>query len=309
MVEVKSPKSIAEAFSQLPLPIKGHFGDLSKLLTTEEKSKYLELYPRALERENRLLTEYAGKLKPPGWQTTHPQNHDADNFRYIVHTIVNTNDNDYVASLNGATEKRDRTRVWTSLEGFLKRELISTSLVDEVHRGTYYQREFIFHGFVFSVPEVNIIAVARGDMLKPSFDFANGEQLHNRQEIEKHSGVKAGIELRQNTTAQSFLDKGVNPNYNEVVIDGVGPTGEQIRVEGVFMIVDPVLGIPLYELYSRLSKNPQDIYRRLVSPVFSPALGDEVRWDVLRMRKRFQEATDLAKLLKVPHVPIPTALS
>lgn len=280
--------------------------DLRRILTTSEIRHYLQLLPQALQKEKRLQAEYLIKDKPLGWQTTDPQNHDPDNFRYIVHAIINTGDNDYIASLQRRPEKTHRMRKWMSLAGFLSREMISCTLIDEVHRGTYHQRRAVFHGFVLNVPEENIVAIAPGDMIKPGGQTQQGEQIYTRQEREQHVTVKPGIELKRNTpSAQDFFNREVNRSYNEVVVDGIGPNGKQITIGAIFLIVDPVLGTPLYDLYTRFSRNPKEIYNRVVSPVFIPKLGSEIRWDMMEMRKCYQEAKTLAQLLHVPIVHIP----
>lgn len=301
----------AQVAGQKPLnPLNPEYSqDLYRIFTNEEVRQYVELLPQAFEREKRLQVEYPTKDKPSGWQTTDPQSHNPDNFRYIVHTIINTGDNDYLASLLGKPEKTYRMRKWMSLADFLSREMISCTLIDEVHRGTYDQRKAVFHGFILNVPEENIVAIAPGDMVKPWGESQHGAQIYSRQEREQYVSVKRGLDLKRNTTsAQQFFDNGVNPTYNEVVIDGIGPKGRQISIGGIFLIIDPVLGAPLYELYTRLRKSPKQLYGRLLAPVFKLRRYGEDRWDFMEMRRRYTEAKNLAQLLRVPIIHIPAPL-
>lgn len=278
--------------------------DLSRVLTRAEIEKYQELLPQALERERRLQAEYPTKEKPSGWQTTDPQNHNPDNFCYIVHTIVNTGDNDYIASLRGKSEKNYRLRTWQSLDGFLARELTSCTLIDEVHRGTYSQRS-MFHGFILNVPEGNIVAIHPGDMIKPMETGSKGAYHHSREEAEKM--IQESIDRKKNTpSAQDFFNNGINPHYNEIVIDGIGPDGKQISIGGIFLITDPVLGIPMYKLYTRINLNPREIYRRFIASNYG---FEVVRWNIPEMRKRYQEVKNLAQLLHVPIIQIPAPIS
>lgn len=296
-----------EILTDLNFPDKLYFQDLHRLLTPKEKSTYLELFPSALEKEKRLQAEYPTKNKPSGWQTTDPLNHDPNSFRYIVHAIINTLDNDYIASLLEKPARTYRMRKWMSLAGFLSREMISCTLIDEVHRGTYDQRKALFHGFILKVSEENILAIAPGDMLKITQEFPDGRKICSRQESEEK--IRESIKRKNTTTsAQDFLDKGVNPNYNEIVVDGIGLNGRQIGIEALFLIVDPILEIPLYELYTRLKWHPLEIYDRILDPIFKPKLGEDIRWEIMEMRKRYQEARILAQLLNIPIVHIPLQL-
>lgn len=267
-------------------------------LTPEEERQYLELIPSVVEREERLQAEYPSKIKPPGWQMTHPLTHDPDNFRYIVHTIINTK-NDYVASLRGEPRREYPTREWTDLGGFLSRNMTSCTLVDELHRGTYVQDQ-VPHGFILDVPEENIVAIHPFDMGKP-WDIQD-----------KHEGeqaLKGGITRKNNTaSAQEFFDNGVHSLYNEIVVDGIGPKRRQISISGVFLIVDPILEIPLYEFDIRLSRRRQKEVAELLRQGYREKHVVPERWYINRMKERYQQAKDLAQLLAVPIIHIPANL-
>lgn len=277
-----------------------HFKNLIESLTLDEERHYLKVLPSVIEREERLLEEYKTKVKPYGWLTTDPANHDPDNFRYIVHAIISRND--YVASLRGEAKKDYPYKDWMDLEGFLKRKLTSCTLIDEVHRGTYVQ-DGVPHGFILDVPEENIIAIDASDMGKP-WDIQDEEAFYERERDK-------GIKKRQNTpSAQQFFDEGVSEWYNELVVNGIGKGGK-IKVSGVFLIVDPILGIPSYELYSRTSRSVNEQLRHLKKDGYSDSLISQLpeyssmRFYQERAQKGMQEARDLSELLSVPLIPIP----
>lgn len=287
----------AEAIRQNLLnPLNGkHFRIIRDFLTTEEERRYLELIPSVVEREERLQAEYSSKVKPPGWQITNALTHNPDNFRYIVHAIINTK-NDYEASLRGEPKKQYPTREWEDLAGFLSRSRTSCTLVDELHRGTYVQDQ-VPHGFILNVPEENIVAIDPFDMGKPG-------KIKDKKEAERL--ISKGIERKKNTaSAQEFFDNGVHDMYNEVVIDGIGPKGREISIGGVFLIVDPILGIPLYEFHIRVSRSQHKSIKQLES---DSTQGETERWHINRMTERYQQAKDLAQLLAVPIIHIPANL-
>ena len=275
-----------------------YFNYLRQILTPAELTNYLQNMEPVVESEERLLREYPDKNKPAGWKTTDPKKHNPENFRYIVHTIINRN-NDYVASLRGKPRNEQSRQKYTDLQGFLERPFTSCTLIDETHRGTYSQAK-IPHGFILEVPEENIIAINPNDMGKP-WDVEDKEEFQSRN--------KKDIDLRKQTpSAQDFLNAGVSEFYNELVVSGIGPEGRKISITGVFLIVDPFLGIPLYELYTRL---PPDIKRKVEELRKKKYTEEEIEkmlprlQAVSQMKKQYQQAKDLAELLKVPIVHIP----
>lgn len=86
-----------------------HFHYLTRILTPIELTNYLQNIQSSVEREERLLREYPDKEKPVGWQTSDPKKHNPENFRYIVHTIINRR-NDYVTSLKGEPQNKQSTK-------------------------------------------------------------------------------------------------------------------------------------------------------------------------------------------------------
>lgn len=277
------------------------FNHLTQLLTQAELTNYLQNIQPVVEREERLVREYPSKEKPTGWQTTDPKKHDPENFRYIVHTIINTS-NDYVASLRGEPENKPLTRQYTDLKGFLERPFTSCTLVDEIHRGTYLQNR-IPHGFILEVPEKNIVAINPNDMGKP-WDEQDEQKFQSRHQLD--------IDLRKRTpSAQDFLNAGVSEYYNEIVVNGIGPAGRKINISGIFFIVDPFLELPFYELYTRLPSNLGRKVEELRKKKFTEEDIDKMLPElqgVSRMKRQYQQAKDLAELLKVPIVHIPEVI-
>lgn len=254
----------------------------------------------AVRREERLRREYQTKDKPAGWETTNPLNHNPDNFRYIVHTTSK-------ASLDGSAwetyakklgPKREmHGNAWEVLiADFLSRSSTSCTIIDEVHRGTY-KWDVIPQGFILDVPEENIVA------LDPT-DLGTMNHIQDRQKRGQLDNIRRGIELKHNTpSAQAFLESCMYDFRNEVLIDGIGPEGRQIRIAGIFLITDPILGTPLHDLNSRSSWHPSAVLDR----IFSHGMGEE-KYRISSVKKQYQQTKDLAKFLQVPIIRIPAPL-
>lgn len=284
----------------------GYGPGLFSFLTEDEIVQYVTSIPDAVRREVQLHKEYKLRTKPEGWKTTDPRQHDPTNFRYIAHAIINGR-NDYVKSLRGERPDPDRRRPGHDLEGFLTRSMTSTTLIDEIHRGTYCEGQ-VSHGFILEVPEENILAIHAYDMGKP-WDITDRSLFEQRH--------RKDIEMRKNTSsAQAFLDKGVSPHYNEVIIDSIGPTGKRIQISAIFLKTHPILGIPQYELDRRISRTVQEEVERSRLEGWSeqallnhnPGYREAVRQSATYERK-YQEARDLASLLSVPIIHIPSPIS
>lgn len=254
--------------------------------------------PGAIRREERLRREHVIKDKPSGWDTTDPLNHNPNNFRYIVHTTSK-------GSLDGAAwqtyarrlgPKREmQGNTWEVLIGdFLARNSTSCTLIDEVHRATY-KWDVMPQGFILDVPEENIVALDPTDL--GTHNFIQGKQERDRIH-------RDGIELKCNTSsAQAFLETCAHDFRNEVLVDGIGPKGRQIRIAGVFLITDPYLETPLDELNSRLSWHPSAVFDRILSHGMSSE-----EYIVKGYKKEYQEMKNLAHLLQVPIIRIPACL-
>ncbi|MDO8573136.1 MAG: hypothetical protein Q7R77_00090 [Candidatus Daviesbacteria bacterium] len=259
------------------------------------------LTPRAIKRERELSTEYATKVKPSGWQTTDPLNHDPGNFRYIVHVTTKKAIDNTIwlrTAERGKSGEQYTDRGWQeTLADFLSQNSISCTLVDELHRGTY-KPDVIPHGFILEVPEENIVAI------DPT-DLGAHNHVQNRQEREQQIFFQHGVEIKRNTpSAQAFLESCRRDFRNELLIDGIGPEGKQIRIAGVFLLTDPILGSPLPELYSRLSWSPRAMYHRL----FSPGYWAEENYEINRLKRQYKTIKDLAQLLQIPIIRIPAPL-
>lgn len=290
-----------------------HFLSIHKYLTIEEVRRYMVALPGVVARDEQLLATYEQREKPPGWQMTDPNHHNPDNFRYIVHVI--NYGNNFVASLRGDPYITDFRELSFSLKkhpvrdlpGFLQRKFISCTLVDELNRGTYLQDDGVCHGFILDVPEKNILAADPGDMGKLPDD--------QDESTYKRNHAKA-IERRNSQTAQDFLTDGVADWYNEVGVNGVGEGGV-MRINGIFVITEPVLGIPLYEIGQRFLTHRDRVIEGL-KQMHIPAktlddyisnLDLENQGNKYSMApQRYQEALDLSRLLSVPIVYIPQNL-
>lgn len=254
--------------------------------------------PGVVRKEERLHREYPTKDKPLGWRTTNPLKHDPNNYRYIVHTTSK-------GSLDSATwltyaRKLGPVREMTGnpwevlIEDFLARNSTSCTMVDEIHRATY-KWDVMPQGFILDVPEENIIAIRPGDL-------GINNVIQDKQERDRvyQNGIKRKCDT---PSAQAFIETCSHDFYNEVLVDGVGPEGRQIRIAGIFFITDPYLGTPLNELYSRLSWHPRDIIDRIYSYGKS---NEEDR--VNRFKREYQEMKNVAQLLHVPIIHIPALL-
>lgn len=69
----------------------------------------------------------------------------------------------------------------------------------------------------------------------------------------------------------------------------------------MFLITEPIWGIPLYELHARLTWSPREILARLIKPGY----WEEERYRIDQMKKQYREIKELAKLLSVPIIRIP----
>lgn len=242
--------------------------------------------------------EILSKEKPPGWQTTDPLKHNPDNFRYIVHTTTK-GAIDHTAWLRRGghvkTLEEYRSRGWDeTLAGFLSQNSISCTIINESHRGIY-QADVVSSGFILDVPEENIVALAPTDLGTHNY-------VQDRQEREQRTFFQHGAERKRNTpSAQAFLESCRYDFRNEVLIDGIGPEGRQIRIVGLFLIVDPISGTPLLTINSKLSWSPRIIFDRL----FQAGYFESERVLIKDAKQVYKEVKDLARILTVPIIHIP----
>lgn len=264
-------------------------------LSDEELKRLVQNIQIVQARERHLWDSWQFRQKPDGWQTTDPNSHDPDNFRYIVHAL--NVGSDMIKSLQTGNPE--------ALNYFLQRKGISCSLIDEVHRDTFMHSNGLArgHGLILDVPQENIVAVHYADMGKyspmPYLDLSDNEI----EEI-----LQPYVDLKkQHPDAQSFFAK-TGCYYNEVVVS-------RAKVAGVFLKSDPFLNLPLDEVYSRLgleSLRAVHQFQRwgLALDNESDIIGSQPLSGDLFYAKRFagsrlQEAQEIARLLNIPLVLIP----
>jgi len=257
------------------------------------------LTPGAVKRERQLHIEYPTKVKPPGWQTTDPLNHDPNNFRYIIHATSKARLDrgawDTHARGLGPEREYENNHLEVLIADLLSRNSISCSMIDELHRGTYASGA-TYHGFILDVPEENIIAIDPIDL--GVYNLIQDKRL-------RENSLKDEIARKNNTpTSQDFMNDSSERKNNEVLIDGIGPEGRSISITGIFIKNDPILEVPLYDLYSRLSWSPRNLFNWL----FNTGEWQAQRHRLSTMKKQHQEAKDLAQLLHVPLINIPAPL-
>lgn len=266
-------------------------------LSETQKRLYVRNLPVVDARERQWRVDYAQKVKPEGWETTDPLNHDPNNYRYIVHDVYY--DNDFVSTLKGGSPRVFYTNIAptrkysVTVDEFLSRMHISCSMIDEIHRGTYTDLNVgpdTYHGFILEVPEENIVEVWPHDMGKGQFS--------ENDEIKPLNPF--AIDLFHNTpSAQEFMRMSREHYYNEVVVNGVGPSGKRIKIAGIYLLTHPILGIPLYEVEIARAKRIIGKYK------------DAEGWqeEVEQLEPKYRQALDLAYLLRIPIVHIPQMIT
>jgi len=151
------------------------------------------------------------------WETTmtNPLFHDAKEFRYLVHAVLER---------PAQTHKLDDGRIWNSMgvmrepEKISEQFVISTSLIDSTHTQT-----FGWAGFILKVPAENILKAGSTDV---GSDITGGkeyvEKLYSERSVYSPDEILSG-------TGMSF------GKYNEVVITGTGRTGKRVEISAVFI--------------------------------------------------------------------------
>lgn len=265
-------------------------------LSEAQKRLYVRNLPVVDAREKQWRVEYDQKAKPAGWGTTDPLKHDPNNYRYIVHDVYY--DNDFVSALKGKPPRvfyttYPRRKYSVTIEAFLTRNHISCSMIDEIHRGTYTDRNIgpdTYHGFILEVPEENIVEAWPRDMGKGQFNSND----------EKRPLCEFAIDFFHNTpSAQEFMRLSGKDYYNEVVVNGIGPSGKQIKIIGVYLLTDPIIGIPLYEVETTRAK------RILAKYKYAGGWQEEIE----RLEPKYRQALDLSHLLGTPIVYIPQMIT
>ena len=165
------------------------------------------------------------KYKPEefqGWSTSNPQHHNMEKFRYIVHAVTNEEQSKSLEMNRLAMikegeemEKIQEGSVFDDPENFLKRRFISTSIIDEVHRGLWSQA-----GVILDVPEGNIIKANSHDI----GSIPNERILKTKEQL---------------LDASQILKETSKEDYNEIVVSGYNPDNdEESKISGVFIVMD-----------------------------------------------------------------------
>jgi hypothetical protein len=155
-----------------------------------------------------------------------PQLQDAPpNFCYLVFGMMNT-------APKGGAPYQD---ILGNPE-IVKRFLLSTSIIDESHRSTYYP-----YGLILQAPTENIISTHTKDQTfrnyiadDPQNPMKPAVKNDSLDEIRKAAGrfdFRSPDEILAGTKPLGDL------GYNEIVVMGRSPTGAQISIQGFFMKV------------------------------------------------------------------------
>lgn len=215
--EIKSNEFIKKIFELNPR---------TNIQVSEQTRKEVELKEQRLldAMKNELLLQE--RYKPEelsGWTTTNPLYHNEDNYRYIIHAVTNEEQSKSLEMNRLAMikegeemEKIQEGSVFDDPENFLKRRFISTSIIDEVHRGLWSQA-----GVILDVPEGNIIKANSHDI----GSIPNERILKTKEQ--------------QLLDASQILKETSKEDYNEIVVSGYNPDNdEESKISGVFIVMD-----------------------------------------------------------------------
>ena len=114
--------------------------------------------------------------------------------------------------------------------------MISTSIIDQNHRSTYYP-----YGFIFNVPNRNFVSANAKDqsfknyrsVLQGLAHIDNDLTGEIRRVADAYPVPNAPTDILNATTGKQG-----NYGYNEVVVLGTAPDGRQIEISGIFKKVD-----------------------------------------------------------------------
>ena len=270
----------------------------SEILGDKEFMQYLNNIPEVIRREISLRDTYDLRQKPGGWRMTNPVHHDPSNFRYLVHSHAD----------DGAIINQLRKGNPQELKKFLSKKALSCSIIDELTTGTY-RDDALLHGFILDIPEDDVIAIDYKDMGKP-------DRIRHDQDVTKadiYEELAKEVDLRRRTPqAQTFMKEcnRFGTTYNEVIVNG----GDDLKVTGIYLLTDPFLNEPLYEIYSRLTAKEIEHLQRLQRGHIPLDDSSKLRiygeplligaWRTRRYIHGYAEARDLARILNVPLVPI-----
>ena len=166
-------------------------------------------------------------LNPTWGGTTDPNNHNPDQYRYLVHAINPLSKIDKLIIAQD-TSRLPRDESWGDQtismydrpEDLGNRVSVSMSLIDQEHTGTWGSA-----GLIVEAPESNVVLTSSNDMgaLNDNRDFL-------LEQARQHP-VMSGDDLLKNSSPES---------YNEVVAVGTNPDNQQsLRPVGLFYKVTP----------------------------------------------------------------------
>ena len=156
---------------------------------------------------------------------TDPATHNDRNFRYIVFGMMNT-----------YTGRGISYRTILNDPDILKTFMISTSIIDQSHRSTYYP-----YGFILDVPTKNFVSAnAKDQAFKNYKSVLTGVQVVDNDM--KSEVMRVGNAYPLPNAPQDILNattgRSGDSGYNEVVVLGTAPEGTQIGIAGIFKKVD-----------------------------------------------------------------------
>ena len=214
--EIKSNQLIRKIFELNPR---------TNIQVSEQTRKEIELNEQRLlgAMKNELLLQE--RYKPEefqDWSTNNPEHHDMEKFRYIVHAVTNEERSKLLEisrlsmiAEGEEVEKIQEGDVFDDPENFLKRRFISTSIIDEVHRGLWSDA-----GVILDVPEGNILKASSSDI----------GSIPNERILKTKEDLLGASQILKETSKQ---------DYNEIVVSGYNPdSNEESKISGVFIVMD-----------------------------------------------------------------------
>ena len=206
--------------------------------------------------QNQIKTEEDSLNKTWG-DTTDPNNHNPDQYRYLVHGINLLSKMSKLIATQSAIEAGltydeswgDQTiSMYDRPEELGNRVSVSMSLIDQDHTGTWGDA-----GLIIEAPECNVVLTSSTDMgaVNDNRDFLLGQA--------RQHPVMSGDVLLKNSSSDS---------YNEVVAVGTNPDSQQpLRLAGFFYKVTPYGEVHDRALVARMQAHATHLGLPIVSIV------------------------------------------